>query len=136
MTSISLWNRVEKKLVFPLLLLAALLVAGCDNPQATVDKLRKEIAEFKTAPDDKKQAAIDETFAKLETKIAELEKRGDSKAEALKDQAAALRSDYQSAKMARALQDAKNAIQGFGEALKDGAKSIGDVFKGSGTNSQ
>ena len=37
--------------------------------------------------------------------------------------------------MAKALQDAKSAIEGFGEALKDTAKSVEDAFKNSQTNS-
>ena len=53
----------------------------------------------------------------------------------LKKQLASLRGEYQAAKMAKALQDARSAIQGFGEALKDTAKSVEDAFKNSQTNS-
>jgi predicted small secreted protein len=117
------------KRIFLAFALAAALLAGCDNPQRTVDSLRKEIIEFKAAPDEKRQAKIDEHFARLESQIAALQQRGDPKAEALKSQLAALRADYQAARMAKAVQDAKNAIQGFGEALRDTAKSVEDAFK-------
>lgn len=91
--------------------------------------------EFKAAPDETKQAKIDADFAKLESQIAALEQRGDVKADELKKQLASLRGDYQAAKMAKALQDARSAIEGFGEALKDTAKSVEDAFKNSQTNS-
>jgi len=117
-----------------LLALAVLFLTGCDNPQNTADSLRKDIAGFKAVPDEKKQLAIDQSFVKLENQIQELEKRGDAKSAGLRDQLTALRADYQAAKVNKALKDAKNAIQGIGEAVKDSAKSIGDIFKGSGTS--
>ena len=150
MSSTSLWNRFQKcslrckdgglsivylKRAFTALALGAAMLAGCDNPQRTVDSLRRQIMEFKAAPDDAKQAKIDADFAKLENQIAALQQRGDAKADELKKQLASLRGDYQAAKMAKALQDAKSAIQGFGEALKDTAKSVEDAFKNSQTNS-
>ncbi len=112
----------------------AVLLTSCDNPQKNTDTLRKEIAEFKAAPDEQRQLVIEQSFAKLERQIQELEKRSDPKADGLKEQLLALRGDYQAAKVNKALNDTKNAIQGIGEAVKDGAKSIGDIFKGSGTN--
>ena len=123
------------KRVLASLALGAALLAGCDNPQKTVDSLRRELMEFKAAPDETKQAKIDADFAKLESQIAALQQRGDVKADELKKQLASLRGDYQAAKMAKALQDAKSAIEGFGEALKDTAKSVEDAFKNSQTNS-
>ena len=122
------------KRTFRALALGAALLAGCDNPQKTVDSLRKELMEFKAAPDETKQAKIDADFAKLESQIAALQQRGDVKADELKRQLASLRGDYQSAKMAKALQDARSAIEGFGEALKDTAKSVEDAFKNSQSN--
>ncbi len=118
------------------LALGAALLAGCDSPQRTVDSLRKEIMEFKAAPDEKRQAKIDENFAKLESQIAALQQRGDPKADDLKRQLASLRADYQAARMSKAVQDARKAIQGFGEALKDTAKSVEDAFKDGDTDDQ
>jgi predicted small secreted protein len=121
---------------FLVLVLAAVALAGCDSPQRTIDSLRNEIMEFKAAPDEKKQANIDEKFAKLEGQIAALQQRGDPKAEELRSQLVSLRADYQAARMAKAVQDAKSAIQGFGEALKDTAKSVEDAFKKSDTEDE
>ena len=139
MSSTSLWNRFQKyyvtKRALGALALGAALLSGCDNPQKTVDSLRRELMEFKAAPDEAKQVKIDASFAKLESQIIALEQRGDGKADEFKRQLASLRGDYQAAKMAKALQDAKSAIQGFGEALKDTAKSVEDAFKNSQTNS-
>ena len=139
MSSTSLWNRFQKyyvtKRALGALALGAALLSGCDNPQKTVDSLRRELMEFKAAPDEAKQAKIDASFAKLESQIIALQQRGDGKADEFKRQLASLRGDYQAAKMAKALQDAKSAIQGFGEALKDTAKSVEDAFKNSQTNS-
>jgi predicted small secreted protein len=121
---------------FLALALGAALLAGCDSPQRTVDSLHKEIMEFKAAPDEKKQARIDENFAKLESQIAALQQRGDPKAAELKNQLASLRADYQAARISKAVQDARKAIQGFGEALKDTAKGVEDAFKETDTNDQ
>ena len=123
------------KRVLASLALGAALLAGCDNPQKTVDSLRRELVEFKAAPDERKQAKIDASFAKLEGQITALQKRGDESTDELKRQMASLRGDYQAAKMAKALLDAKSAIHGFGEALKDTARSVEDAFKNSQTNS-
>jgi predicted small secreted protein len=141
MSSTSLSDRFGKADLVLRRALAALslclaLLTGCDNPQRTADSLRRELTEFKATPDAKKQAKIEADFAKLESQITVLEQRGDEKTDELKKQLASLRGDYQAAKMAKALQDARSAIQGFGEALKDTAKSVEDAFKNSQTNSQ
>jgi hypothetical protein len=120
----------------PFLLFLVLAIAGCDSPQRTIDGLRKEIAEFKAAPDEKKQAQIEANFAKLEQQIVQMESKDSLKADLLKRQYAGLQGEYQAAKLARTLNDAKNAIQGFGDALKEGAKSFSDSLKSSGTDSE
>jgi predicted small secreted protein len=116
------------------LLLGAALLSGCDSPQRTIDSLRKELMEFKAAPDDAKEARIEADFAKLENQIAVVQQKGDPGADDLRAQLASLRGEYQTAKIARALQNARSAIQGFGEALKDTAKSVEDALKSSQTN--
>lgn len=118
------------------LVIGAALLAGCDNPQRTIDSLRKQLTEFKAAPDDTKQAKIEAELAKLESQVAALEQRGDPKAQEMRTQLVSLRSDYQAAKIARALLDAKSAIEGFGQAIKDTARSVEEAFKESQTNSQ
>lgn len=122
-----------KRLLF-VLGLCLLALTGCDSPRRTVDTLQKEIAEYKTSPSDQKQIEIEKNLARLDEQILALEKKGDAGASELKEQLSFLRSDYKAARMARALQDAKNAIQGFSEAFKDGAKTIQEAFKDSRTN--
>jgi hypothetical protein len=111
------------------LLLGAVLLVGCDSPERTVDSLRKEIAEFRIAPDEKTRAKIDQNFAKLERQVADLQQRGDPRAGELRNQLISLRGDYQAARMSKAVQEARDAIQGFGEALKNTAKSFEEAFK-------
>ncbi len=117
-------------------LLSAMLLVGCDSPQRTVDSLRKEILEFKTAPNEKTRVKIDQDLAKLERQIAELQQRGDPSADELWNQLVSLRSEYQAAKISKAVQDTRNAIQGFGEALKETARSVEEAFKNADTNSE
>jgi cytochrome c biogenesis protein ResB len=116
------------------LVLLVLSLSGCDSPQRTIDTLRQELAEFKKTPDEKKQAQIDAHFLKLEQQIAQTESKDATKADLLKRQYAGLQGEYQATKLAKTLNDAKNAIQGIGEAFKEGAKSFSDSFKNSGTS--
>ncbi len=117
------------------LLLALLMVTGCNNPETTIDSLRKEIAAFKAAPDDIKEAGIEKSFIKLDQQIAKVRADGETiTATELERQEASLRGDFRAAKMNRALLDAQKAIQGFGEALKDTGKNLQDAFR-STTNS-
>lgn len=112
-----------------LLLLLSLLLTACQSPESTIATIRKQITEFKSAPDDFKQLAIEKSFAKLDEQIAELERKGDAtQADLFRRQATALQSDFQAARMARALTDAKNAIEGFGNAIKDAGKSFTETL--------
>lgn len=112
------------------LLLAAITLVSCNNPQNTVDRLRKEIEIYKGNPTPEKQVVIDKSFIELDDQIAVLERNGDTaKAAQFRQAEASLRGDYQVAKMAKTIQDAKNAIENFGEAVKSGAQNIQDAFK-------
>ena len=118
------------------ILLGAVLLVGCDSPQRTIASLRKEIAEFKTAPEEKTRVKIEQDFLKLERQVAELQQRGDPSAGELRNQLVSLRSEYQAAKISKAVQDARDAIQGFGQALKDTARSVSEAFKNADTNAE
>lgn len=112
-----------------------LTLAGCDSPSRTAEIARKQLSEFQATPDAAKQAEVEKSLAKLDAQVAELEKKGDqTQAENFRRQAFALRTDFQAAKMARAINDAKNAIQGLGEAFKAAGKSFSETFKNSDTN--
>lgn len=105
--------------------LLGLALTGCDSPSRTVDTTRKQIAEFSTAPDPKKQDAIESSLAKLDEEIAALEKKGDrATADRFRRDALSLRTDFQAAKVAAALKTATQAIQGIGEAFKDAGKTF------------
>lgn len=115
--------------------LAALFLAGCDSAQRTVETARKQLTEFKASPDSARQAALEQSLAKLDGQIAGLEKKGDTvQADLFRRQAAALRSDFQAARLAKSLNDAKNAIQGFGDAIKDAGKSFSETLRNSSKN--
>ena len=106
------------------LLAVACLVAlaGCDSPSRTVDSAKKELSAF--------QAAVEQTLAKLDVQIDALDKKGDhTQADSFRQQAFNLRSDFQAAKVAKALKDATKAIQGIGEAFKEAGKTFSDTFK-------
>ncbi len=133
MSSTSLWPGVRKSFWLPLLALTALVLTGCDSPQRTVDTLRAQITAYKKAPDDAKQAEIEQSLAKLQSQVDALQKKNDDQAGYFNEELLNLRRDYGEAKLAKALQDGKKALQGIGEAVKDGAKNIGDLFKSSGT---
>jgi hypothetical protein len=112
-----------------LLLVAGLALMGCDSPEGSVSTARKQLTEFKTTPDNTKQEALEKTLATLDTQIAELEKKGDVvQADLFRRQADSIRADFQAARMARALNDAKNAIQGFGDAIKEAGKSFSETL--------
>ncbi len=120
-----------------LLLLMILTLAGCDSPQNTVKSLSKDIEAFRASPNDQIQMTIEQSFAKLDQQISSLENQGKSQdASLLRSQESSLRGDYAAAKIARSVNDAKNAIQGFGNAFKEAGKSIGDVFRESTNSSE
>lgn len=111
------------------LAMVALFLVGCDSPQGTVATARKQLTEYQTAPDNGKQEALEKTLTMLDEQIAGLEKKGDLvQADLFRRQAATLRTDFQAARMARALHDAKNAIQGFGDAIKEAGKSFTETL--------
>jgi uncharacterized protein YukE len=112
-----------------------LALAGCDSPTRTVETARTQLATYQAAPDPVKQAAVEKSLAKLDDQIANLEKIGDrSQADQFRNQAVILRTQFQAAKMAQALNEAKNAIQGIGKAFEEAGKGFTEVFKNSGTN--
>ena len=109
-------------------LAAALLLAGCDSPERTLNTTRKQLSEFRASPDDAKLAAVNQSLEKLDRQIQELGKKDPAAAAALSREAVLLHGDLQAAKLARTLNDAKNAIQGFGEAAKSFGKSFTETL--------
>jgi len=110
--------------------LAALFLTGCDSAQRTLETTRRQLSEFQAAPDTAKQAAVEQSLAKLDRQVAAFEKTGDTvQADLFGRQAASLKSDFQAARLAKTLNDAKNALQGFGDAIKEAGKSFNDTLR-------
>jgi len=114
---------------------ALAVLAGCDSPSRTVDTTRKQLSAFQASPDQEKQAAVEQSLAKLDAQVEALDKKGDHiQADLFRRQSFSLHSDFQAARMARTINAATQAIQGIGEALKDAGKSFSETFKNSDTN--
>jgi len=119
------------------LLAVAAGLAACDSPGRTVQTAKAQISAFQANPDDAKQAAVEESLARLDLQVGELEKKGDTiQADLFRRQAASLRSDFQAAKMSKAINDAKKAIEGIGDAFKEAGKTIGEALKSSSDTNQ
>jgi len=113
-----------------LLLIPLLLLAACDSPKKTLDALQNEIAAYSIEPTPDAEQKIEAGFEKLDSDIAKLNDSGKTaEAAALQRQVDALRSRYDSARLAGSLQKARNAIQGFGQSVKNLSEQIGEVFK-------
>ncbi|MBE2205789.1 MAG: hypothetical protein IAE94_15765 [Chthoniobacterales bacterium] len=119
------------------LFLAVILwgLAGCDSPTRTVETTRKHLAAYQAQPTAQNQAEVEKSLANLDARIAELEEKGDHvQAELFRRQASNLRTDFQAAKVAQAINSASKAIQGIGEAFRDVGKTFGEAFKNTETN--
>jgi len=107
-----------------------LALAGCDSPERTADTLEKQISAYRAAPGAAQQQAVENSFAKLDAQIAGLREKGNADAaRQLTTREATLRAEYSAAKVANTIQDAKAAIQGIGEVLKETGKNIQDAFR-------
>jgi len=113
-----------------LLLIPLLLLAACDSPKKTLDGLQNEIAAYSIEPTPDAEKKIEAGFEKLDADIAKLNETGKAtEAAALQRQVDTLRSRYDAARLAGSLQKARNAIQGFGQSVKNLGEQIGEVFK-------
>ena len=113
-----------------LILPTLLFFSGCDSPKKTLDALQREIAAYSIEPTPDADQKIQAGFEKLDADIAKLNGSGKTaEAAALQRQVDTLRSQYDNARLAGSLQKARNAIQGFGESVKNLGEQIGEVFK-------
>jgi predicted small secreted protein len=113
-----------------LLLIPLLFLAACDSPKKTLDGLQNEIAAYSLEPTPNAEQKIQAGFEKLDADIAKLNDSGKTaEAATLQRQVDALRSQYDTARLAGSLQKARNAIQGFGQSVKNLGEQIGEVFK-------
>ena len=113
-----------------LLLIPFLFLTACDSPKKTLDGLQNEIAAYSLEPTPDAEQKIQAGFEKLDADIAKLNDSGKiAEAATLQRQVDALRSQYDTARLAGSLQKARNAIQGFGQSVKNLGEQIGEVFK-------
>ena len=118
-----------KKLLLTLLL-PLLFLSACDSPKKTLDSLQREIAAYSIEPGPEAEQKIQAGFEKLDADIAKLNDSGKTaEAAELQRQVDNLRSQYDTARLAGSLQKAQNAIQGFGQSVKNLGEQIGEVFK-------
>jgi predicted small secreted protein len=113
-----------------ILLIPLLLLTACDSQKKTLDGLQNEIAAYSIEPTSDAEQKIESGFEKIDADIAKLNDSGKTaEAAALQRQVDALRSRYDTARLAGSLQKARNAIQGFGQSVKNLGEQIGEVFK-------
>jgi hypothetical protein len=113
-----------------LLLIPLLLLVACDSPKKTIEALQRDIAAYSIEPTPVAEQKIKAGFEKLDSDIAKLNESGKTaEAAALQRQVDTLRSRYDTARLAGSLQKARNAIQGFGQSVKNLGEQIGEVFK-------
>ena len=113
-----------------LLLIPLLFLAACDSPKKTLDGVQNEIAAYSLEPTPDAEQKIEVGFKKLDADIAKLNDSGKTaEAATLQRQVDALRSQYDTARLAGSLQKARNAIQGFGQSVKNLGEQIGEAFK-------
>ena len=112
------------------LLLPLVFLSACDSPKKTLDSLQREIAAYSIEPAPEAEQKIQAGFEKLDADIAKLKDSGKTaEAAELQRQVDNLRSQYDTARLAGSLQKARNAIQGFGQSVKNLGEQIGEVFK-------
>jgi len=121
-------------LVLPLV---ALVLAGCSDPQHTVDKLETEVAAYKKSPSARKKAEIQELFGKLDQQIAEIDKKQasnptDERARQLaqlEQSRRELNSEFQAAQLTQAVDQAKEALKGVGDSISESLRQAGDELR-------
>ena len=111
--------------VFLSLLVIALVVTGCDNPQRTVDELKADIAAYRAKATDDGKNRIQAGFEKLDQQILKLNEKGETlKAELLQRQRDELAAQFTAAQFGRVVNDAAEALKGFGKAFERAGKEI------------
>ena len=127
------WSRVSQTFLFKgnsirgflALLLVSLFVTGCDNPQRTVDELKSDIAAYRAKATDDGKLRIQSGFEKLDQQILKLNEKGETlKADLLQQQRDELATQFTAAQLGRVVNDAAEALKGFGKAFERAGKEI------------
>ena len=108
----------------------ACVLAGCSNPEATVSQARQDLKTFRAEPGEKSELAVERSLEKLAGQDQSLERAGKTaEAEHFRGILSDLRAEFQGAKVARAINDARSALKGFGNAMKEAGKSFDEAIK-------
>jgi len=111
-------------------LLAALLLAGCDSAQKSTTALETEITAYTAAPNAEKAGKIRELFARLDGQIIKLSAAGHrEEADAFQRQRDALQLRFTAAQVAGNLQNVKKAAENLGQAFRQAGEAFGEAFK-------
>lgn len=104
---------------FLVALIVSVVIAGCDSPQSTLDRLQKEIAAYSAGSSEEDLQSIQSGFAKLDTEIQNLEAHGKTaQARDLRDARNTLQVQFTSARVAVGLTKVQSAVRGIGDAVK------------------
>lgn len=110
--------------------LAILQILGCSRPEDFVEQAQVHLREFRAEPNAERQAAVETSLTRLQEEVRRLESRGEStKAQMLQEKLETLRAEFAAAKIAGTVLEAQRAVQGFGEAVREAAKSFTEAFK-------
>ena len=113
-----------------LLLLPVLFLAACDSPGKTLEALERDIAAYSIQPEPATDRKIHEGFENLAADISKLRAEGETaEADSLQNQSNALRTRYESVRLAGSIQKAGEAIRGVGESFQRAGEQIGGLFK-------
>ena len=126
-----------KNLMLLPIALVALVLAGCDQPQDTLQTLQTEVSAYASKPSDEAAAKIDANFTKLDQQIAGLRESGKADdATSLANQRDALQAQYAAARMTASLLKAKEAAANVGEAFRKAGDAFGQALMGGSTNQE
>ncbi|MFV0416993.1 MAG: hypothetical protein ACK5NG_11595 [Chthoniobacterales bacterium] len=113
-----------------LLSLIAVVITACDSPEATLDRIRREVQSYTKEQTSEKKTAIEASFEKLDKQIDKLAQSGRSiEAKSLKDQRDRVMTEFKQAQFDGAVDQARSAIRKVSAAIKQARDSFSDTTK-------
>ena len=121
---------MKLRLLPVLLVLAALVLAGCDSPERTTASIQRDLASYSEKPDPATAARIEDGLNRLEAQIVKLRAAGrGTEADTWQQECDAMRLRFTAAKMAGSIQNMKQAAQNLGNAFRQAGEALGDALK-------
>ncbi len=112
-----------------LVFLCLLTLVGCDSPERHLHQASKAVAAFQATPSPSTEEAAEKAVADARAAVAATEKSGQtSRLRELNATLAGVESDFQAARMAYAVTQARQAVEQFGSAIKNVGESLKDAF--------